>query len=391
MQPHVAVDLLQAVCVSFGMSSNIKRKLSAIMFTDIYQFTKIMGGDESTALSILKNQESLLNPIIDKYNGNIVKKTGDGYLLEFNSSVEAVECSILIQESIKEYNLNKDNIEFHIRIGIHLGDIIILENNDILGDGVNIASRIEPLANPDGICLTEAVYQSVKSKLSINPRRIDEVELKHIDDKYTIYQLPNENDIKMDNEDVNKIHKAIIEISRIKNKTKIFKEYSLTLFKLNLAMIAGMLSVALISNILYFFGVIEKVAPFSVIPKILLESYLILVGIIASFMFFKLKYKIQFKDIRNVTTLLDILILNHGYEFVKKSENTIEYVHVPKWSFFANFITRSKYGKWFGREMAILRIFFNGNTVEIKGMAYHVISLLRNLKKHSNSPRIVSL
>jgi len=140
---------------------SIDRKLAAIMFTDIVGFTKIMGDDETTALSILASQQSLINTLVKEHKGNIIKKTGDGFLIDFPSTVEAVECATQMQDSIKSYNMSDDNFEFHIRIGIHLGDIAIV-GDGILGDGVNIASRIEPLASPDGICITDAVYQSVK-------------------------------------------------------------------------------------------------------------------------------------------------------------------------------------------------------------------------------------
>ena len=146
------------------MPKEIKSHLAAIMFTDIVEFTRIMGKDESAGIQILENQELLFKDITKKYSGTVIKKTGDGYLIEFLSSVDAVQCGIDMQDALKDYNENKDNIEFHIRIGIHLGDIVLYEN-DILGDGVNIASRIQPLANADGICLTESVYHSVKSTL----------------------------------------------------------------------------------------------------------------------------------------------------------------------------------------------------------------------------------
>ena len=112
------------------MDTNTKRRLAAIMFTDIVGWTITMTKDETKAIELVKNQELLLTPIIDKYNGKIIKRTGDGYLLEYSSSVEAVECAIDIQEAIKNYNSDKDNLEFHIRIGIHLGDTIF-ENGDI--------------------------------------------------------------------------------------------------------------------------------------------------------------------------------------------------------------------------------------------------------------------
>ena len=176
------------------MSSNIERKLSAVMFTDIVGFTKTMAKSEDAAINILKAQDDIFSPLIEKFRGNLLKKMGDGILVEFSSAVNAVDCALNIQSAIKEYNESDIN-NFHIRIGIHLGDILML-GDDILGDGVNIASRIEPLAAPDGICITEAVHQSIKSKLNIDAKRITEVDLKHIDDKYTIYKLPNIEDDK---------------------------------------------------------------------------------------------------------------------------------------------------------------------------------------------------
>ena len=200
----------------------IERKLAAIMFTDIVGFTKIMGDDESTALSILENQQSLINPLVKEHKGNIIKKTGDGFLIDFPSTVEAVECATQMQDSIKLYNTSDDNLEFHMRIGIHLGDVVIL-GDDILGDGVNIASRVEPLASPDGICITDAVYQSVKSKLKLDVERIDEVDLKHIDEKYTIYKLPKKTEKDDDSQLTNEIHFTKIEINTIANETNVLK------------------------------------------------------------------------------------------------------------------------------------------------------------------------
>ena len=166
----------------------IERKLAAIMFTDIVGFTKIMGDDETTALSILENQQSLINPIVKDRKGTIIKKMGDGLLIEFPSTVEAVECATQMQDSIKSYNKSASNLEFHIRIGIHLGDIVIL-GDDILGDGVNIASRIEPLAEPGGICISQTVYDQIKNKVEIETVDLGEKELKNIKDKVNIYKV----------------------------------------------------------------------------------------------------------------------------------------------------------------------------------------------------------
>jgi len=353
-------------------SSQIERKLAAIMFTDIVGFTKIMGDDETTALSILENQQSLINPIVEEHKGTIIKKMGDGFLIEFPSTVEAVECATQMQDSIKSYNTSDDNLEFHIRIGIHLGDIVIL-GDDILGDGVNIASRIEPLASPDGICITDAVYQSVKSKLKLDCKRIDEVDLKHIDDKYTIYKLPKQSDEKVDYKQADEIHFTKIEINSVNNETKIVKSYFKALILMSLS---GLIMWLFIMGFIFGYEISS--------PKFQLSDivgFLILLSI-PSFIFSKWKYKVQFKDIRNVSSLLDALILNYGYELVSQTNNRIEYLHLPRWAFFINPLVKSKYYPNILRESVILRVDYDGNTIRIDGMFYHLKSLLWKLKKH---------
>ena len=373
----------------------IERKLAAIMFTDIVGFTKIMGDDETTALSILENQQSLINPIIKEHKGTIIKKMGDGLLIEFQSTVNAVECATQMQDSIKSYNMSDDNLEFHIRIGIHLGDIVIL-GDDILGDGVNIASRIEPLASPDGICITDAVYQSVKSKLKLDAKRIDEVDLKHIDDKYTIYKLPKHSDEIVDSEDDNEIHFTKIQINSIENETNILKAY----LKYLLVIIGIFSFTIIVTEFIIFFIILDdgnillelsKLA--NKIPNYFTDHYgyesnkmyfilSVLSLLIFPLVFSKWKYKLQFKDIRNVSPLLDTLILNYGYELVSQTNNRIEYLHLPRWLFFINPLVKSKYYPNILRKLGVLRVDYDGNTIRIEGMNYHLQSLRWKLKKH---------
>ena len=104
--------------------------------------------------------------------------------------------------------------------------------------------------------------------------------------------------------------------------------------------------------------------------------------VICSLLFSKWKYKIQYKDIRNVSSILDTLILNYGYEIIKQSNNSIEYLHLPKQYFLFNFITKSKYFPKVFTEMSILRIQYDGNVIKIEGMFYHIQRLLWKLKKH---------
>jgi len=392
------------------MSSDVKRKLAAIMFTDIVGFTRIMGDDESTALTILENQELLITPIINSYNGNIIKKTGDGYLLEFSSSVESVECAIKMQDSIKTHNLNENNVEFHIRVGIHLGDIVVV-GDDILGDGVNIASRIEPLAKPGGICLTEAVYASVKSKLSIRPKRIDEVELKHIDDKYTIYKLPDteeEADLDSINESSNKENHPEIKISSFELVSKFHRELIKSFSKGFKAGIYLTILFQVFDLMLYiFYDLLIKgdstffYQQFRFFPTTLTEPEWALflsfsdggfksfffvfafITIVFGIVFRKKEEKFVFNDIRNIDKLLDEIVTEHvsysggHYEIIKKDKNSITYYP---------YSSLGKIEKQLNRIVPImvkissLTLCFDGNVVTIRGIWFSINKFKKQLK-----------
>ena len=179
-------------------------RLSAIMFTDIVDYSAIMNRNETAAITLLDNKQKIVSPIIEKYNGKLLKQAGDGYLIEFSSAVDAVQCGIKVQKTISEFNSNKDEYEnIILRIGIHLGDILI-RDNDIFGDGVNIASRIESLAEPGGICISQTVYDQIKNKVEIQTVDLGEKELKNITDKISIYKVLLEaQDTSKENKEVN--------------------------------------------------------------------------------------------------------------------------------------------------------------------------------------------
>ena len=163
-------------------SPNVTRKLAAIMFTDIVGFTKIMAESEDTAFSILKNQDDIVNPLMTKFNGNLIKKMGDGLLISFKSAIQAAQCSLEIQSKV-EYieNLN-------YRIGIHVGDVIKV-NNDVIGDGVNIASRIQGLCEVGEICISKVVYDAITSHPEMQCTLLGSKALKGITEKIEIYKL----------------------------------------------------------------------------------------------------------------------------------------------------------------------------------------------------------
>ena len=390
---------------------SIERKLAAIMFTDIVGFTKIMGNDETTALSILQNQQSLINPIVDNHKGKIIKKMGDGMLIEFPSTVEAVECATQMQNSIKSYNLSNDNIEFHLRIGIHLGDVVIL-GDDILGDGVNIASRIEPMANPDGICITEAVYQSVKSKLKLDAKRIDEVDLKNIDDKYTIYKIPEQEINQTIENNNNNTDQTKIRVTKYETLSKIFPEsiksisqgFIFTTFFLvgwNFIYVFIQSINFVINNDSTFFNDFHFFPStlnepqwalfFTFMGEGLIGFIVFLLGMSIFFGLFlrKKEEKISFADIRNVDTLLDYMITDNieitgKYEVVEKSGNSITYYpynpifFMKKFEILFNWILFKISPTFINFET--LTLVYDGNTVIARG-AWHSINKLKKKLK----------
>ena len=163
-------------------TQSVDRKLTAIMFTDIVGFTSLMRADEKKALNLLYYNRQLLDPLIKKYNGEILKEMGDGTLNSFSSAIEAVRCALEIQETLEEVPA------LNLRIGVHIGDVIDT-GDDIFGDGVNIASRIQNLADPGGICISQAVNDSIQSQSDIRAISIGMRELKGIEGKQEIFSL----------------------------------------------------------------------------------------------------------------------------------------------------------------------------------------------------------
>ena len=158
------------------------RKLAAIVFTDIVGFTELMGRNENRAMALLEQQRSLLRPIVDNFNGEWLKEIGDGILMSFPSAVKAVTCALEIQRILAH------NPDLTLRIGIHIGDVI-KKDGDVFGDGVNIASRLEPLAEPGGICVSERVHEDIRNKPDISAAFQEEQLLKGVDKPIKVYSI----------------------------------------------------------------------------------------------------------------------------------------------------------------------------------------------------------
>jgi adenylate cyclase len=171
------------------MGATEQRKLAAIMFTDMVGYSALTQRDEALALNLLQEHHDLLRDILPMFQGNEIKSTGDGLLVEFSSALAAVQCAVEIQRILAERNEKKsEDRQITIRIGIHLGDVV-MRGDDVLGDGVNIAARIEPLAEPGGVCITRAVFEQIENKVPQSLVQLSKPELKNISANVEVYKL----------------------------------------------------------------------------------------------------------------------------------------------------------------------------------------------------------
>src|SRR5215472_10452402 len=168
----------------------VERRLSAIFASDIVGYSRLMEADEEGTLARLNaHRREFLEPTITRNRGRIVKRTGDGVLIEFISAVDAARCAVDIQRGMGERNAGvPPERRIEVRIGIHVGDIMI-EDDDIFGDGVNIAARLEGIAQPGGICISDDAYRQMRGKIDVNFQDSGEQELKNIARPVRVYQL----------------------------------------------------------------------------------------------------------------------------------------------------------------------------------------------------------
>src|SRR3984957_7156315 len=168
------------------------RKITAILVADVVGYSRLAGADEDRTLSRLRGLRSdLIDPAIDGHHGRVVKRMGDGSLIEFRSVVDAVRCAIEVQNGLVERNAGlppERRIEF--RVGIHLGDVVEESDRDLMGDGVNIAARLEGIAKPGAICLSEDAYRQVKGRLDLAVTDLGPTQLKNIAEPIRVYSLP---------------------------------------------------------------------------------------------------------------------------------------------------------------------------------------------------------
>ena len=170
--------------------ARVERRLAAILAADVAGYSRLMGADEEGTLAALKaHRREIVDPKIAEYRGRIVKTTGDGALVEFGSAVDAVRCALEIQQRMAERNSTvTDDRRIEFRIGINIGDVII-DEGDVFGDGVNIAARLEALANPGSVCIVDSAYRQIEGKVPVNVADLGEQQLKNIARPVRVYEL----------------------------------------------------------------------------------------------------------------------------------------------------------------------------------------------------------
>lgn len=166
-----------------------QRSLAAIVFTDVVSFSARMQTDEEATLTLLKRDFDTIREICTQHQGSVLKTTGDGLLLYFSSAVQAVACALAMQRFFAEQAKTRPAAQSLVhRLGIHLGDVFV-NDQDVMGDGVNIAARLQAEAEPGGICISQTVYDVVKNKLALHVTRLGPRELKNITQHVPIYKL----------------------------------------------------------------------------------------------------------------------------------------------------------------------------------------------------------
>ena len=167
------------------------RKLAAILVADVVGYSRLAGADEDRTLARLRGLRSdLIDPAIAAHHGRIVKRTGDGSIIEFRSVVDAVRCAIEVQNGLIERNAGvPEDRRIQFRVGVHVGDVVEESDSDLMGDAVNVAARIEGVAKPGAICLSEDAYRQVKGRLDLAVADLGPTRLRNIAEPIRIYSI----------------------------------------------------------------------------------------------------------------------------------------------------------------------------------------------------------
>src|SRR5438552_6011808 len=167
-----------------------QRKLAAILCADVVGYSRMMGEDETATYDALKQLRRAIDPLIAGHAGRIVSTAGDGLLADFVSVVDALSCAVEMQQAARDLNAGAaPERHLQLRIGVNLGDVIVADDNELYGDGINIAARLQTLAAPGGICLSHTAHEQVKNKLALDYRPLGRHRVKNIVEPVRVYAV----------------------------------------------------------------------------------------------------------------------------------------------------------------------------------------------------------
>ena len=188
MPPHNGF-IMRPTLDSKEALSQSERRLAAIMYTDIAGYTALGQRNESLSLALLEEHRKLLRPVFARHAGKEIKTIGDAFLVEFASALDAVRCAYDVQRASREFNISlPDEKQVRLRVGVHLGDVVESQG-DVLGDAVNVASRIQALAEEGGVCITEQVFDQVKNKVNVSLVSKGKMSLKNVSEPVEVYRM----------------------------------------------------------------------------------------------------------------------------------------------------------------------------------------------------------
>lgn len=189
-QPVRAMSEMAPPAAADRASTTHQRKLAAILCADVVGYSRLMGEDEAATYDALKRLRGAIDPLIAGHAGRIVSTAGDGLLADFASVVDALCCAVAMQQTARDLNAaSPPERHLELRIGVNLGDVIVADDNDLYGDGVNIAARLQALAAPGGICLSHTAYEQVRNKLALGYRPMGRHRVKNIAEPVRVYAV----------------------------------------------------------------------------------------------------------------------------------------------------------------------------------------------------------
>jgi len=353
------------------MREEPKRKLSTIVFTDIVGYSKMMSDDEVETLKLLEFNNRIAEEIITGYRGSILKKLGDGLLINFESVNDAYTATQLLQDEIKSYNEDHTHQQkLLVRIGVHVGDVIE-KDGDIFGTGVNIAARLQQICVPGGICFSQSAYAALGKENSRNLKLVSDVALKNIAEHYNVFMLPS---IYPDRFPIDQVSdaKATGREFVIKSMQRIPPEkFSIVDSFLVAAGLMVAIDFIIANTLIYFNDFTLNQAILKLSGNLWFGIYNIVFILFLTIVILRDSVKIHFEDVRGVDEMISFIIQQFGFKPPVKKNGQL--VYKP---------SAYNFWMWWTQKM---KVAINGNHVTISGSFMFLRKVRKMLKSYQKN------